>query len=75
MKFILIDDREFTALSGLPHVCYAIYVILKKLMDLNTGIVGGAKRRISWQSLAEELYIVRVELFIYIDKKEEKYRK
>lgn len=52
-----LSDHEYEALSGLPWGARCLYLFaLRRYMDYATGIVG-IKRRVSWQSLAEELYI------------------
>lgn len=52
-----ISSFERGALLGLPHIQQLIYLIgIKPYMDSKTSIVG-IKRRISYQSLSEALYI------------------
>ncbi|EEZ95958.1 hypothetical protein [Legionella longbeachae] len=56
MRFI-INEEELGALCGLPHIQQLAYFRgIRPYMDLKTGIVG-IKRRISYQSIAEQLYI------------------
>ena len=56
MKFIINGD-ELTALCGLPHLQQLVYLRgVRPYMDVKTGIVG-IKRRISYQSIIEQLYI------------------
>ena len=52
-----INDMERDALRGLPYMQRVLYcTAIRPFMDYTTGIVG-LKRGISYQSLAEELYI------------------
>lgn len=52
-----INDDEREALRGLPMLSREIYVFgLRPFMDYSTGIVG-ARRGVSWKSIAEELYV------------------
>ena len=56
MDFI-INEGELSALCGLPHIQQLAYIrALRPYMDVKTGIVG-IKRGISYQSIAEQLYI------------------
>ncbi|WP_131794033.1 hypothetical protein [Fluoribacter gormanii] len=56
MEFML-NSEELEALYGLPHAQQLTYLRgIRPYMDVKTGLVG-VKRRISLQSLAEELYI------------------
>lgn len=56
MDFI-VNSEELEALYGLPHAQQLAYLRgIRPYMDVQTGLVG-VKRRISLQSLAEELYI------------------
>lgn len=53
----LINEEELAALCGLPHIQQLAYLRgIRPYMDVKTGLVG-IKRRISYQSLAEQLYI------------------
>ena len=53
----LINDDELEALCGLPHMQQLVYLRgIRPYMDVKTGIVG-IKRGISYQSIAEQLYI------------------
>ncbi|HAU1368092.1 TPA: hypothetical protein F8R78_08070 [Legionella pneumophila] len=53
----MVNSEEIEALYGLPHAQQLTYLRgIRPYMDVKTGIVG-VKRRISLQSLAEELYI------------------
>ena len=53
----LINSSELGALSGLPHLQQLAYLTgIRPYMDVKTGIVG-VKRGISYQSIAESLYI------------------
>ncbi len=54
---ISLSDEELEHLQGLPHVLLSLYILgIRRYMDYKTGIVG-IKRKISYQSLAEEIYI------------------
>ena len=56
MDFLITDD-ELTALCGLPHIQQLAYLRgIRPYMDVQTGLVG-IKRRISYQSIAEQLYV------------------
>ena len=56
MDFIINGD-ELAALCGLPHLQQLAYLRgIRPYMDVKTGLVG-VKRRISHQSIAEQLYI------------------
>lgn len=53
----LMNTEELVALCGLPHIQQLAYVRgIRPYMDVKTGIVG-MKRKISHQSIAEQLYI------------------
>ncbi|QIN32736.1 hypothetical protein [Legionella longbeachae] len=53
----MINGEELEALYGLPHPQQLTYLRgIRPYMDVNTGIVG-VKRRVSLQSIAEQLYI------------------
>lgn len=53
----MVNGEELAALYGLPHAQQLAYLRgIRPYMDVKTGVVG-LKRRISLQSLAEELYI------------------
>lgn len=53
----LINDKELAALCGLPHFQQLAYLRgIRPYMDVKTGLVG-IKRGISYQSIAEQLYI------------------
>src|SRR3990167_11298098 len=57
MKYLKITHEELSALNGLPHLQQLLYLRgIKPFMDYRTGVVG-IMRGISYQSLAEELYI------------------
>ncbi len=52
-----INSEELEALCGLPHIQQLAYLRgIRPYMDVNTGLVG-IKRRISYQSISEQLYI------------------
>ncbi|MBA2650438.1 MAG: hypothetical protein H0U75_12755, partial [Legionella sp.] len=56
MDFV-ITEEELASLSGLPHIHQLAYLRgVRPYMDIKTGIVG-IKRRISYQSLSEQLYV------------------
>lgn len=56
MDFV-INDNELAALFGLPHMQQLTYLRgIRPYMDVKTGLVG-VKRRISYQSIAEQLYV------------------
>ena len=53
----MVNSEELEALYGLPHTQQLAYLRgIRPYMDVKTGVVG-LKRRISLQSVAEELYI------------------
>ncbi|QBR84678.1 hypothetical protein E3983_10065 [Legionella israelensis] len=57
MTFLFINTQERAALMGLPYIQQLAYLVaIRPYMDRKTHIVG-IKRKISYQSLAEELYI------------------
>ena len=57
MTFLFINTHERAALMGLPYIQQLAYLVaIRPYMDRETHIVG-IKRRISYQSLAEELYV------------------
>src|SRR3990167_6530333 len=57
MRYVKITYEELSALMGLPHLQQLLYLRgIRPYMDYRTGIVG-IMRGISYQSLAEELYI------------------
>lgn len=52
-----INSEELEALCGLPHTQQLAYLRgMRPYMDVKTGLVG-IKRRISYQSLSEQLYV------------------
>lgn len=54
---MLINQDELAAMSGLPHIQQLAYLRgIRPYMDVKTGITG-IKRRISYQSISEQLYI------------------
>ncbi|CZG39697.1 Uncharacterised protein [Legionella pneumophila] len=56
MDFV-INGEELAAMSGLPHIQQLAYLRgIRPYMDVKTGITG-IKRRISYQSISEQLYI------------------
>ena len=53
----LINDEELAAICGLPHIQQLAYLRgIRPYMDVKTGLVG-VKRRISYQSISEQLYV------------------
>lgn len=55
---ILLSDEEMDALEGLPHMHRCLYIFgIRRHMDYQTGITG-VKRKISYKSLSEEIYVV-----------------
>lgn len=58
MDFLFTNSKELSALAGLPYVQQVAYLTaIKPYMDRTSFLVGSIKRRISYQSLAEALYI------------------
>lgn len=52
-----LGDRELELLQGLPHFVRSLYLFgVRPYMDYRTGLVG-VVRGISWQSIAEALYV------------------
>ena len=52
-----INNDELAALSGLPHIQQLVYLRgMRPYMDVKSGVVG-VKRRVSYQSIAEQLYV------------------
>ena len=52
-----INDKELSALNGLPHLQRLVYLQgIRPYVDYKTGIAG-IKRGISYQSIAESLYV------------------
>lgn len=57
MDFLFINTHELSALMGLPYIQKVAYLMgIRPYMDRKTFVVG-IKRRISYQSLAETLYV------------------
>ncbi|HIC9088385.1 TPA: hypothetical protein ACW9KV_001127 [Legionella pneumophila] len=57
MLDFIINQNELAALCGLPHIQQLTYFRgIRPYMDVKTGLVG-VKRRISHQSISEQLYI------------------
>ena len=57
MLFMIINQRELSALNGLPHLQQLLYLCgIRPYVDYKTRIAG-IKRGISYQSLAEALYV------------------
>ena len=55
--FTFFNDDEETALQGLPLIAQVVYMRgIRRFMDGSTGIVG-IKRKISYQSLIETVYV------------------
>lgn len=54
---ILLSDEEIEAMQGVSYFLRTLYIFaIRRYMDYQTGIVG-IKRRISYQSLIEEMYV------------------
>ena len=57
MMSFVINGEELAAMSGLPHIQQLAYLRgIRPFMDVRTGITG-IKRRISYQSISEQLYV------------------
>ncbi len=57
MMDFVINGEELAVMSGLPHIQQLTYLRgIRPYMDVKTGITG-IKRRISYQSISEQLYI------------------
>ncbi|AMQ26631.1 hypothetical protein [Legionella pneumophila] len=57
MMDFVINGEELEVMSGLPHIQQLTYLRgIRPYMDVKTGITG-IKRRISYQSISEQLYI------------------
>ena len=57
MMDFLINGDELAALSGLPHIQQLVYLRgMRPYMDVKSSMVG-IKRRVSYQSIAEQLYV------------------
>lgn len=55
---ILLSDAELNILHEQHEYYFKLYVhALRRYMDYSTGIVGSSKRRISYQSIREEMYV------------------
>ncbi|HHF0526005.1 TPA: hypothetical protein ACPHXX_001331 [Legionella anisa] len=53
----MVNSEELEAIYGLPHAQQLAYLRgIRPYMDVKTGLVG-IKRRISFQSIAEQIYI------------------
>lgn len=57
MPAFQINDAEWEGLSGLPMLAREVYFVLRRYMDYRSGTTGGPARRVSYQSIAEELYV------------------
>ncbi|STX28448.1 protein LvrA [Legionella beliardensis] len=65
MGFLFVTNEELSALMGLPYIQQSAYLLgIRPYMDRNTCLVG-IKRRISYQSLAEILYVEPHQGFEY----------
>lgn len=52
-----LSDKELDAMDGLPHLQRCLYIFgIRRYMDYSTGITG-IKRKISYKSLSEEIYV------------------
>lgn len=56
MAAFRISDLEWEALAGLPDRAFRLYLCLRRRMDFGSGMVG-VRPRVSWQALAEDLYV------------------
>lgn len=57
MGFLFVNTNELSALMGLPYIQQSAYLLgIRPYMDRNTFLVG-VKRKISYQQLAEALYV------------------
>ncbi|MCE0722791.1 hypothetical protein [Legionella resiliens] len=57
MGFLFVNTDELSALMGLPYIQQSVYLLgIRPYMDRNTFLVG-VKRKISYQQLAEALYV------------------
>ena len=57
MDFLFVNTQELSALMGLPHVQQLAYLLgIRPYMDRKSYVVG-IKRRISYRSLSETLYV------------------
>lgn len=57
MGFLFVNTDELSALMGLPYIQQSAYLLgIRPYMDRNTFLVG-VKRKISYQQLAEALYV------------------
>lgn len=57
MGFLFVTTNELSALMGLPYIQQSTYLLgIRPYMDRETFLVG-VKRKISYQQLAEALYI------------------
>ncbi len=57
MVDFIVNSEELEALCGLPHIQQLAYLRgIRPYMDVKTGLVG-IKRRISYQSISEQLYV------------------
>jgi hypothetical protein len=68
MSYINLNEKELTALAGLPPLYFQLYVMgLKSAMDYRTGMVGAsANGFISWQTLVKKLTPKRCKGGLYI---------
>lgn len=57
MSFLFVNTDELSALMGLPYIQQSAYLLgIRPYMDRNTFLVG-VKRKISYQSLSDVLYV------------------
>lgn len=55
---VLLSEEEIQAFYELDEFCFKLYVtVLRKYMDYSNGIVGSTKRRISYRSMQEAMYV------------------
>lgn len=65
MGFLFVNTYELSALMGLPYIQQSAYLLgIRPYMDRETFLVG-VKRRISYQSLSEVLYVEPHQGFEY----------
>lgn len=66
MSFLFVNTNELSALMGLPYIQQSAYLLgIRPYMDRKTFLVGERKRRISYKSLSEALYIEPHQGFEY----------
>lgn len=53
---LFLNDSELQAMAGLPFAAIALYLAIRKRMDLSNGMIG-VRYLVSWQAFREDLYI------------------